>query len=187
MRLRRLDLARYGRFTGFSIDFGERSPEGSDFHIIYGDNEAGKSTAFDGYLDVLFGIEERSKYDFLHDYSAMRVGAVLGIDGGEIELARIKRRDGNLIGAANQPLDPAILTSALHGLSRNAYQTMFSLNDETLEHGGDENISQQGRSRSPALCRDCWSCRTQRRSRCAQRIRRRVSISQNHGATNSRR
>ena len=46
MRLRRLDLTRYGKFTGHSLDFGERKPGAPDFHIVYGLNEAGKSTAF---------------------------------------------------------------------------------------------------------------------------------------------
>lgn len=144
MRLRRLNLTRYGCFTDFAIDFGEPPSDVSDFHIIYGDNEAGKSTAFNGYLDLLFGIEERSKYSFLHDYSALRVGAVLGIDGQEVELSRIKRRDENLLGEADRPIDPTILTSALHGLSREAYQTMFSLNDETLEQGGEEILASKG-------------------------------------------
>ena len=40
MRLRRLDLTRYGKFTDFAIDFGERADGGPDLHIIYGLNEA---------------------------------------------------------------------------------------------------------------------------------------------------
>ncbi len=144
MRLRQLNLARYGCFTEFTIDFGESPSNGSDFHIIYGNNEAGKSTAFNGYLDLLFGIEDRSKYNFLHDYGALRVGAVLGIDDQEVKLSRIKRRDENLLGEADRPIDPTILASALHGLSRDAYQTMFSLNDETLEQGGEEILASKG-------------------------------------------
>ncbi|WP_370129715.1 AAA family ATPase [Bradyrhizobium ottawaense] len=48
MRLRRLDLTRYGKFTDHSIDFGERPIDQPDLHVIYGPNEAGKSTAFTG-------------------------------------------------------------------------------------------------------------------------------------------
>ena len=67
MRLRRLDLTRYGHFTDFSLDFGSREEGKPDLHIIFGPNEAGKTTAFEGYLDLLFGISARSKYNFLHD------------------------------------------------------------------------------------------------------------------------
>ncbi|MEO1609552.1 MAG: AAA family ATPase [Pseudomonadota bacterium] len=144
MRLRQFHLVRYGRFTDFSIDFGEPRQGGPDLHIIFGENEAGKSTTFNAYLDFLFGIEERSKFNFLHGYGELRVGAVLEIDGQEVQLARIKRRDASLLGAADQPVDPAALTLALHGLSRDAYQTMFSLNDETLVQGGEEILASKG-------------------------------------------
>jgi|TARA_R110002012_G_scaffold166633_2_gene329990 uncharacterized protein YhaN len=33
-----------------------------DLHIVYELNEAGKSTSLSAYLDLLFGIEERSRY-----------------------------------------------------------------------------------------------------------------------------
>ena len=81
MRLRRLDLTRYGKFTDYSIDFGEYVPGTPDIHVVYGLNEAGKSTSLAAYLDLLFGIEERSRYNFLHQYGAMQVGACLQFDG----------------------------------------------------------------------------------------------------------
>lgn len=144
IRLRQLNLVRYGHFTDFTLDFGDYTKNRPDFHIIFGDNEAGKSTAFNGYLDLLFGIEERSKYSFLHDYNVLRVGAVLETDKGTFKLSRIKRRDANLLGVNDLPVDKELLTSALHGLSREAYQTLFSLNDETLELGGEEILASKG-------------------------------------------
>lgn len=144
MRLRQLNLTRYGHFTDFTLDFGERPVNGSDFHIIFGNNEAGKSTAFNGYLDLLFGIGERSKFNFLHEYSALCIGAVLEIEKTTIKLERIKRRGATLIGTNSQPVDEEILTTALHGLSREAYEAMFSLNDKTLEQGGNEILASKG-------------------------------------------
>ena len=74
MRLRRLDLIRYGHFTdrSFTLPAAE-----SDFHIVFGPNEAGKSTALCAIEDLLFGIPMHSPYGFLHDYTRMRIGAVL--------------------------------------------------------------------------------------------------------------
>ena len=57
MRLNRLDLTRYGKFTDQNINLGERKAGEPDFHIVYGPNEAGKSTALAAFLDLLFGIE----------------------------------------------------------------------------------------------------------------------------------
>ncbi len=51
MRLRRLDLTRYGMFTAYRVDFGERRQGEPNLHIVYGPNEAGKSTALAAFLD----------------------------------------------------------------------------------------------------------------------------------------
>jgi uncharacterized protein YhaN len=144
MRLRRLDLTRYGKFTGHSLDFGERKPGAPDFHIVYGLNEAGKSTAFSGFLDLLYGIEERSRYGFLHGYGAMEIGAALEFDGQLHEFRRLKQRSGSLRDAAGRPVGEALLGGALTGLSREAYRLMFSLDDQTLEDGGNAILDSRG-------------------------------------------
>ncbi|MCH2458989.1 MAG: AAA family ATPase, partial [Henriciella sp.] len=67
MRFRALHLTRFGCFTNESIDFGGVS-DAPDFHIVYGDNEAGKSTLRDAITSFLYGIPARTEYDFIHDY-----------------------------------------------------------------------------------------------------------------------
>lgn len=52
MRFSSLNLERYGRFEGCELSFRASSP---DFHIIYGPNEAGKSTSLSAVSDLLFG------------------------------------------------------------------------------------------------------------------------------------
>lgn len=148
MRLGRLDLTRYGKFTGHSLDFGERVQGRPDFHIVYGLNEAGKSTAFSAFLDLLYGIEERSRYGFLHAYGAMEIGAALDIDGHRHELRRVKQRSGSLRDASGHPIGEGLLGGALAGLSRAAYRMMFSLDDQTLEDGGNAILDSKGISAS---------------------------------------
>jgi uncharacterized protein YhaN len=144
MRLRRLDLTRFGHFTDFSLDFGSRETGKPDLHIIFGPNEAGKTTAFEGYLDLLFGIPTRSKYNFLHDYENMRVGAVLDVDSESVELIRIKRNKNDLITPTDAVANPGVLIHALNGIDRDQYRAMFSLDDETIEAGGDDILASQG-------------------------------------------
>ncbi|MBT9371822.1 AAA family ATPase [Rhizobium sp. CSW-27] len=144
MRLRRLDLTRYGKFTDQAIDFGPATPGAPDLHIVYGLNEAGKSTAFSAYLDLLFGIPERSGYNFLHAYSAMQVGAVLEFDGAEHMLVRLKQRSQALVDPRGQPVNEALLSSALGGISRESYRTMFSLDDRSLRDGGAAILESKG-------------------------------------------
>ncbi|RVA03136.1 MULTISPECIES: AAA family ATPase [unclassified Mesorhizobium] len=144
MRLRRLDLIRYGKFTDRTIDFGPKPESGPDLHIVFGLNETGKSTALSGYLDLLFGIEERSRYNFLHEYSAMRIGGVLELGGAEHTFTRTKQRTNSLLDETGQPVSEMAISAHLAGLSRDAYETMFSLDDETLEAGGKSILESRG-------------------------------------------
>ena len=118
MRIARLDLTRYGKFSDFSLDFGAAPKGGSDFHIVYGLNEAGKSTAPTAMLDLLFGIEKQSAYGAAegratvpnwHAHNTMRIGARLELGGGAVEVARIKRDKGSLVGKDNRPFDDTLL------------------------------------------------------------------------------
>ncbi|WP_377288261.1 AAA family ATPase [Rhizobium sp. SG2393] len=144
MRIARLDLTRYGKFTDRSIDFGAAAAGSPDLHIVYGPNEAGKSTLFSAWLDLLFGIEARSAYGFLHPYSTMRVGGVLEASGWRETMARLKRQQNALVNADDQPLPETLLTGVLGGLDRAGYQKMFSLDDVSLEDGGEAILKSEG-------------------------------------------
>ena len=143
MRLRRLDLERYGRFTDRSFDFGERW-DGPDLHVVYGPNEAGKSTLFNGFLDLLYGIKPNSDYGFLHPYPTMRIAAALDVGGAEREVVRIKKPANSLLDPTGRALPEAVLSSALGGIGRDAYRAMFSLDDDSLEGGGKAILDSRG-------------------------------------------
>jgi uncharacterized protein YhaN len=144
MRLDRLDLVRYGKFTDRSLDFGSVRPGKPDFHLVHGPNEAGKSTLFSAYLDLLFGIEKSSAYGFLHPYSLMRVGGRLSIGGEHHDAYRLKRNQASLVSVDDRPLPDTLFASVLGGMDRNAYRTMFSLDDESIEKGGEDILKSEG-------------------------------------------
>src|SRR6266446_4728663 len=101
MRIQRLDLLRYGRFTDTHI---ELPASDSDIHIVFGPNEAGKSTALSAIEDLLFGIPNNSRYNFLHDYGSMRVGAVLDTGGKSLQVRRRKGHRDTLLTADEIPI-----------------------------------------------------------------------------------
>jgi uncharacterized protein YhaN len=144
MRLKRLDLARYGKFTDRVLEFGERPDGEPDLHIVYGPNEAGKSTAFAAFLDLLFGIEARSRYDFIHPYPTMRIGACLELADGARELVRLKKTQNSLLDRNDRPVADGVIAGALGGLDRESYRLRFSLDDETLEDGGETILASKG-------------------------------------------
>ncbi|TVQ02167.1 MAG: chromosome segregation protein SMC [Roseinatronobacter sp.] len=145
MRLEQLGLVRYGHFTDAAVTFPRPAGTAPDLHVIYGPNEAGKSTLFSAWLDLLFGIPTRTAYNFLHDNRALRIEADISSASGGLALARLKGNTNTLRDrATDAPLPEAALGAALGGLDRDAYTTMFSLDDDTLESGGESILDSKG-------------------------------------------
>ena len=144
MRLDRLALTRYGIFSDRVIDFGEPVQGEPDLHVVYGPNESGKSTALAGFLDLLFAFEHRSPYGFAHGYDAMQVEADLNIGGTIRRLVRVRKRHGSLIDESGKPVPDNLIVNALGGMNREIYRAMFSLDDDSLEAGGEEILRSEG-------------------------------------------
>ncbi len=144
MRLRHLNLETFGHFTDRTLDFGAAPQGGSDFHIVFGRNEAGKTTLMEGYLRLLYGFPLNEPYAFKHQRPNLRVGGVLDIDGVEHALTRLPKRSGNLVDAGGQGVPDGLLGNALRGLSQKEYQQLLCLDDETIEAGGEEITKSKG-------------------------------------------
>ncbi|MEE9319183.1 MAG: AAA family ATPase [Granulosicoccus sp.] len=140
MRIERLALRRYGHFDDHEIDFGRTAAE-CDLHIIYGDNEAGKSTVFNALLDALFGIPHKSSYTFQHKRAALRIDATITHDSRSQGFTRTGRGLQDLNGQAFEQLQ---LTPFLNGLDRPTYCAMFSMDEATLEQGGKDILASKG-------------------------------------------
>ena len=138
MRVNRLDLIRYGRFENAEISFPKPVGAAPDVTIVFGANEAGKSTAFNGFLELLFGFAAGAHpYAFRFKRSDLLMGAELEIpERGNITFQRNSKRIQSLLDAEGRPLDEAILSSALHGMTKETYQERFSLDESGLREGG---------------------------------------------------
>jgi uncharacterized protein YhaN len=110
MRFSRLSLERYGRFEDCELTFRSGSP---DLQIIYGANEAGKTTSLSAVSDLLFGFPTRSPYNFLFDYSLLRVGAMLEDSGRTIACRRKKGTSATLLDGDDASIDEAPLIAML--------------------------------------------------------------------------
>lgn len=144
MRLNRLELIRYGHFHDFTIDFGPRERDGPDVSVIYGGNEAGKSTAFMAWLDFLFGFQGASHYAFRFERRDLMIGAELETPDGPQRLWRSAAMAGSLTDVNGHIVAEERMARWLHGLDREAYRTRFSLNDHILRIGGSEIAHAQG-------------------------------------------
>ena len=142
MRFRYLDLIRYGKFTDHLIDLP--GPDGSgepDFHLIVGPNEAGKSTIRHAITDLLFGIESRSRFDFLHGKSEMRLGALLENGDAQLEFHRLKRNKQPLRGPDDDLLPDDALAPYTGNADRTSFEREFCLDHARLAAGGQSILN----------------------------------------------
>ncbi|WP_316395204.1 ATP-binding protein [Bradyrhizobium sp. 33ap4] len=142
MRIRQLDLLRYGHFTDTIIALPAGKP---DLEMLVGENEAGKSTAMNGVEDLLFGIPANSPRNFLHDYNAMRVGALLEKGSDRLKIRRRKGNKDTLLSDDETPIPSGegALAPFLAGADRRFYTRMFSLDHERLRQGGKDILQAQ--------------------------------------------
>jgi uncharacterized protein YhaN len=143
MRFERLHLLRYGSLSDCTLTF---RPD-AKLHIVYGPNEAGKSSALAAVSDLLFGFPHGKAFDFRHDASALRVGATLRTrDGGALSFRRRRGNKATLL--ADDDDETALREDALApfvgSLSRDVFERAFGLNAERLRTGADEMLSSDG-------------------------------------------
>ncbi len=134
MRIDQLELSRYGKFTSQPIAMPAAK---RDFHLIVGPNEAGKSTIRDAILDLLFGIETRSAYDFLHPKAEMCLGAKVSHADSSLEFQRVKKAR-SLIDPKGATLPDNALARFLGTADRTFFDQMFGLDHDRLVAGGNE-------------------------------------------------
>lgn len=138
MRIRRLDLVRFGKFTDRRIDLPPGAP---DLHLIIGQNEAGKSTLRAALADLLFGMEPRSAFNFLHAYADLCIAAVIEAGSERLSFQRLKRNRDSLRDAEDRPLPDERLSAFLGPVDRGFFERMFALDRRRLEAGGVEILA----------------------------------------------
>ena len=136
MRIERLDLIAFGPFTGAVLDF---SGGAEGLHLVYGPNEAGKSSALRAIHQLFRGIPHQSSDNFVHKNADMRIGAVLRDRAGEaLEVVRRKGVKNTLLDAAGKAIDDpdARLARVLGGIGAEEFPKKFVIDHAELIGGG---------------------------------------------------
>ena len=135
MRIDQLALTAFGPFTNLTLDLSGGAPGG--VHVVFGLNEAGKSTALRAVIALFFGIPARTQDAHLHPYGKLRLGARLSHAGRVLELTRLKRRKDDLLDARGRPLDAGDLAELLGHLDERTFTRRFGLDQAELELGAE--------------------------------------------------
>jgi uncharacterized protein YhaN len=141
MRFEVIDLPAYGPFTNASLNLREGRGK---LEVVYGPNEAGKSSLLRAISDFLFGIPGQTHDTFVHPYSNLRIRAIIERGGNRLECVRRKATSKSLRAADDdEVVSEEILRSFVPIETRDVFQAMFGLNAERLQQGGDELLKGQ--------------------------------------------
>lgn len=132
MRLRALKLIAFGPFRDRALRF----ENDGGLEVVYGPNEAGKSTTRRAVLALFFGVPERSR-DGHSVQDEVRVGGVIEDERGRsFEIVRRKGRKNTLLDPQGAAVDDHVLAGLLSGIGASAYESAYGLDHETLRKGG---------------------------------------------------
>ena len=142
MRLKRLELKAFGPFTDRMLRFDTEDP---GLHIIFGPNEAGKSSSLRALKALLYGFPQQTPDNFIHNYDQLLVGGCLiNSAGEELVFQRRKKRIGDVLDELGNPIDIGMLTPFLQGVEPELFASLYGIDHDTLVRGGEEILAQKG-------------------------------------------
>jgi uncharacterized protein YhaN len=140
MWISQLDLLAFGRFTDVRLNLGP------GFHLVYGPNEAGKSTTLRAIRQLLYGFDERTDDNFLHANPQLRIGGVVCSPPDlELKVIRRKTRKDSLRGEDDHTImDSERWNQLLAGIEEKTFCQRYGIDYEQLTEGGHQIATGSG-------------------------------------------
>ncbi|MFC0272072.1 AAA family ATPase [Metabacillus herbersteinensis] len=134
MRIQELTIYGYGKFENKTISFA------GSFQVIYGENEAGKSTIMSFIHSIFFGFPTKQQGVNRYEPKAgTKYGGNIVVHTKEHGRLKIERLPGKAVGDVTVFMedgtarDELFLNKLLEGLDKNTYQSIFSFNIHGLQ------------------------------------------------------
>ena len=142
MRFESFTFEKYGLVDSCTLSF----PPDPGLVVIYGPNEAGKSTSLAAIADFLFGIPHNSPRGQVFGYDQIRLTAVAALAGGtRLSLRRRKGRAGRtLTDESGQGVDEGLLARHFGSAGRERFCSLFGLDHNSLRSGGERLLDADG-------------------------------------------
>lgn len=137
MRLDRLDLLAYGHFKERTINF---APD-ARLHVVYGPNEAGKSTTLAAVVDLLYGFKTKN-HPYTFHFNKPKLGGRISAGGRSLEFARARLGQGAGLLTPDQSaaLPDDALAPFLLGVTKEEFERLHALDNPRLKSGGREML-----------------------------------------------
>lgn len=141
MRIARLHLRAYGHFTDHLLDFGAAP----GLHVIYGDNESGKSTTLRALSSILFGYPHHVVDAFKHGVNDIALGAELVAgDGRTLSFLRKRTGKNRLVDGGGAPLEEVAVSTFLGGVTQEVFERVFALDHKRLREHATSLLAEGG-------------------------------------------
>lgn len=133
MKLRSLRINGFGHFQEFPLEIPS-----DGFQVVYGPNEAGKTTLLEFIRGWLFDFPARTSYGFNASVEIGGAGTMTLSDNRQLELRRRKRNKNKIavkIDGREVTLDDVGLQRLLGNANRNLFESVFAFGLQQLAEG----------------------------------------------------
>jgi len=142
MKFSKIRFEKIGPFDDTTLDFSKGNP---GLHIVYGSNEAGKSSALKYIEWFLFGIPPQNNDNFKHAFGDFLIeSTILDSNSKPHLLKRKKANKGKSFLDANNLDATPMFDPMLGGLIRETFSMQFGISHAQLRSGGREVLEGEG-------------------------------------------
>ncbi|NNN21081.1 MAG: AAA family ATPase [Acidimicrobiales bacterium] len=140
MKIKSLNLTHFGKFKSLTLPFSEES-----INIVFGENEAGKSTCRHSINRLLYGLVKNDPFDFSSINIPLDISGELIDDHGAIlKVSRQKKPGSSFMYGDGNVINEAEWMSLLHGITSQVYSNLFSISQEEISTGGAMLLDSKG-------------------------------------------
>ncbi|MBY6271218.1 MAG: hypothetical protein CW346_03290, partial [Bacillaceae bacterium] len=134
MKIRSFGVEHLASGEDFRLDFGE---EKNGLYLIYGPNEAGKSTLLQALLDWLFGGKIEGSWKGRYISRSKLSGVIEDGESRPLRLVRKKKYSQLVLDEEESDVTEERLFQLLNGYDKEKFSLLFGFDHERLRNGGE--------------------------------------------------
>lgn len=143
MKIRSFGVEHLAGGEDFRLDFGE---EKNGLYLIYGPNEAGKSTLLQALLDWLFGGKIEGSWKGRYISRSKLSGVIEDGESRPLRLVRKKKYSQLVLDEEESDVTEERIFQLLNGYDKEKFSLLFGFDHERLRNGGESLLQSGGQA-----------------------------------------